>query len=416
MKHLMVCLVMIFLLPTFPSWAEVRWGAVEWDRARVIPQGQSQFHIRYTTHQTQQIFGNNGDSENLGAGYQDVVRFSELGSHEDNSSSFLGVLRNEGVSPDAPAWTTEYALETQETTAELLWTKGVTSSWMIGVRVPFIESSTKISAKTTPSESYLKLQEKYQKSRGPKGSEVIETLQTSDEQKDQLFAQNDWNPVEETSVTRGLGDVELLSQFQMIQTTQYLASFRQRIVAPTGKSTTPYDYIQPSAVDGQTDIGADLLLDFRPTDVWTLTTSVGYTVQLADNQSLRIPVENQSRLVWQIDPDTERDLGDYWTARINSTWRLARRWWALAGIEHLNKQPDQYKGQVFSADQYEVLSEATAEERNLARVGVRVASPVWKHGLLDQSRWFAGVEYIKVVSGRNTPEIEATSIEWALTY
>jgi hypothetical protein len=414
------CLVFILIAGvTLPSAAvEMRWGSTHWDHARLIRQGQQSIHFKMVSSESAEAFGDRGQLSPSGSSYQTTQSFTQLGSAlgDANAKRFESQLLKEGVDPASTAWTTEFSIDTRKVTSEILWTRGLTSYWMLGVRVPYLQSTTRVSSARVNSTTYQQLQAKYKSGRGKTAQVVLQALSSDELDIETALAANEWEPVRETIEYQGLGDIELMSQVRLMASPSWFVSTRQRVVAPSGRNQDPYTFIRTDAADGQLDLGFDLLVDFRPNEQWVATTMIGYTAQLIDTQAVRVPVEGDSRVEWPIDPDVERDLGDYWLARINTAYRFMTRTWLTGGLEHMRKQKDVYRGSNQSTAQYDLLSAGTDEERSLARLGLRYSSPTWKYSITERSRWSAGIEYITAFEGRNTPHFEATAFEFSVTY
>lgn len=406
------CLV----LPVSSPARVLKWGSSSWEQARILPSGEQKVSFKVQTFETSKDFSGQGGQVSSGRAYGYTTRFSDLidGSGE-KGLEIRSLLKKQGVSESTPVYSTEFSMETTEIQSEITWSRGLTPWWMVGISVPYVQSSTKVqsSKKLSPEYERLKKQLKVNNS-GKPISTFVEQGKSRPLELD--LENNDYDQVNGTVEYQGVGDVELLSQIKLLETEKLYGAFRQRLVVPSGKNEGPYTYFKSNSADGQMDLGLDALMDVQASKSWVLTALLGYTLQMEDTQGVRVPDGKSSPMDWKVDNNVERDLGDIFIARLSSVYRIYERYWVSAGVEHTQKSQDQYSGSEYEPWQYDLMGNNTEEQRQLARLGLRYTSHKWRYSYLSRSQFTAGLEYLTVFAGENTPKANAAALELSLSY
>lgn len=384
-----------------------------WSHARILKPSQQHFEVTLHSFSNTERFGASGNTEPIGTpylqsqSYQNMIEAAGVDGLELRS-----ILEKEGVNLSSTVSTTEFQLEGSESQIAATWSRGLTSRWMVGARVPYIQSKTQIQTQTRWSPGYLKLREKLNSHE----STLSSAEERLEESRVQNFSENDWDEVSDEISYQGLGDIELLSQWLLGSTAQWKGAFRQRIHVPTGKNQDPYTYIKPNTADGQLDLGADILVDYSPTKKFLVTGIFGYTLQMADKQAVRIPDQSGSPANWKVDYEVERDLGDIFLGQFNTELYIFEKLSLHTGYEYSFKSSDSYSGSKFQAWQYEALGTNSEQKKELARIGIKYHSRSWRTGEVGQGQLVAGLEYLSIVAGENTPKIDAAAFDLSFFY
>lgn len=400
-----------------PAHARVlKWGTTSWNRARLLPSGEQKLTFKLQSFQTSTAFGADGSVQSTGHQYGYTTRFSDLIENSgDKGLEIRSLLKEQGISEDTPVYTTEFAMDTNEVQTELTWTRGLTPWWMVGISIPYIQSETKIRSSRKLSPEYQKLKGQL-KANG--NNQPVDTFVNKEKSKptDLELENNDYDQVNGTVEYRGIGDVELLSQVKLLEQGSWYGALRQRLVVPSGKNEGPYTYFKSNSADGQMDIGLDALMDYQATQNWVVTGLLGYTFQLADTQAARVPDGRSSPIDWKVDNDVDRDLGDVFIARFSSVYQFLQNYWMTAGLEMTHKGQDEYSGTQYASWQYDLMENNTEETRQLARLGLRYTSDSWRYSYLSKTSFTAGLEYLSILAGENTPKADAAALELSVSY
>ncbi len=406
------------LLLVAPSQARVlKWGSSSWNQARLLPPGEQKVTFKVQTLKTSTELSKGGVPVPAGRAYGYTTRFSDLIDRSGNKEGLeiRSLLKKQGISESTPVYTTEFSMETTEVQSEITWSRGLTPFWMVGISIPYIQSSTKVQSAQRLDPEYKRLKDKLKAHNTEKPIDTfVEKGRLQSLELD--LEENDYDQVSGTVEYQGLGDVELLSQIQLLETHRLYVSFRQRLVVPSGKNEGPFTYFKSNSADGQIDVGADALLDIQAAQGWVLTALLGYTMQTADTQAARVPDENSSPMDWKVDNNVERDLGDIFIARLSSVYQLFEQYWMTAGLEVTQKTKDEYSGPEYEPWQYDLMEKNTEEQRQLARFGVRYTSRTWSYNDFSRTYFTAGLEYLTVFAGENTPKANAAALELSLSY
>ena len=407
----------IFMLLAEPSQARIlKWGSSSWDQARLLPSGEQKVTFKVQSFETSEDYTGGGGVTSSGRNYGYTTRFSDLiNASGDKGLEIRSLLKKQGVSENTPVYSTEFSMDTRETQSEITWSRGLTSWWMVGISVPYIQSTTKVKSQQRLSPEYQKLKQQMKVNNSDSSLDTfVEQGKTRPLELD--LENNDYDPINGTVEYQGIGDVELLSQIKLLETNRLYGAFRQRLVVPSGKNEGPYTYFKSNSADGQMDVGLDALMDIQASNRWVLTALLGYTMQIEDTQAARVPDGSSSPMDWKIDDNVERDLGDIFIARINSVYKFFERYWMTAGVEVTQKSKDEYSGSQYEPWQYDLMESNTEEQRQLARLGFRYTSRSWRYSYLSRSHFTAGLEYLTVFAGENTPKADAAAVELSVSY
>ncbi|MCB0407244.1 MAG: hypothetical protein KDD34_03510, partial [Bdellovibrionales bacterium] len=118
----------------------LKWGNSTWNHARVLSAGEKRIHFKSQYYSTANEFGSGGSLQSTGSKYKSQTTFRELARQsQDDGLQLKTLLEKEGISLDAAATETNFSLESRELLTEMMISRGVTSRWMIGLNVPYIQ-------------------------------------------------------------------------------------------------------------------------------------------------------------------------------------------------------------------------------------------------------------------------------------
>ncbi|MGB0453716.1 MAG: hypothetical protein ACPGJV_08365 [Bacteriovoracaceae bacterium] len=185
-----------------------------------------------------------------------------------------------------------------------------------------------------------------------------------------------YDDLEDRNVTQ-LGDVMLMSNYQVLKNSKATVVFTNLIVAPTGDSKDLNKFGDTSAGDGQFDLGAGVQADYRATKDGALTFSgnVSYTAQLPDTYADRVPEESGEKVFTaDIDNNIKRDLGDIFSITPGVSYKFTDALKLSGAYTYSYKFEDSYSGRKYEGARYRFLEEETEEELHSALFGVEYST------------------------------------------
>lgn len=388
-----------------------------WSRARLLPSGQTVVSLGGELSVQDAHFNRYGEQENLGSGLTQKFRFQDaLPEDLRQSLEVQNYLLERGLTTQSVLSITEFKVERRDLKNEWRWSHGLTPQWMIGLRVPFLKSEAKIHEKRTYTEAYSKATKT-----GETSNETeLEMARTVEKNTGELFSRamsnNDWTDYDSMVEYEGLGDVELLSQWGVLQTHEHAFSLRQRLTVPTSQAPDPYKFIQLSSADGQMDLGVDTLFDWEPSRRWVFTALVGYTLQLPDTVSARVPNAFGNRAQGEVDQNVDRNLGDFATTQFLSQYRLYPGIWLTGSYTFEVKERDSYGGDEALPLQYEFMEEDSSHEYHMGHLGLRyvVKDSYWRQG--RGQKMAANINVYSVLAGKNYPASRSAALDIELYF
>jgi len=118
----------------------------------------------------------------------------------------------------------------------------------------------------------------------------------------------------------GLGDAELGVKYHALNTTQWSFAMKSGIRIPTGRVDDPDNLTDIGFGDGQWDLGATFLLDYKPLPDLVFNLETRFTWQLPDKESLRVP--GLTEIFTNKKENVARNLGDHIQAAISAQYHL----------------------------------------------------------------------------------------------
>lgn len=377
-----------------------------WRRARVIAVGQQVLSFETSYQKTTDRFSQDGLVEPLGSNYKRAVTWNQLLKAESNQgkADLRAYMRNNRLSESDVAATSSYRIEREEVGFGANWAYGLTSRWMIGLRMPLTLRTTRVrqqidmmptlarGANQSSQKSILRLS----------NAEMQKTVKSLAETE---LANSGYDSVPDQKESWDWGDISLMSQELLYSSYNWNWSVQQMVRFPTAQNPSLTDYIQSSNDEGQTDLGFTSMLDYQRQS-WLLGWRLGYVAQLPD--TTRVHLSSDST---QIDPNVRRDLGDWIWSSLDGELRISRGFALNAEHSFLTKSRDSYKGDSGQAIDYKALENNTDEQLQQTRFGIlyRLGPSTTRDGVM--SRWVASIDYTYPWIGHNAMDASRTSLE-----
>lgn len=244
--------------------------------------------------------------------------------------------------------------------------------------------------------------------------------------KEAEFATKMANPINETAKDYGyetpqsegrtqIGDIKFLTKGALFVDRRNALALQMEVTAPTGTQKNSDKIIDVASGDGQWDLALGLLHDWRLFQGFTLSSFVGYTVQLPDSNRERIPLSETSSLTPDIDDGTQRNLGDTWATQLGADYEFFGVRLGIA-YSYQYKTRDTYKGTKFAVSRYDYLSQETQQRMHSATGALGYSTlELYKKGhfFLPMS---LTVSHTGVLAGRNVVHNPTTAADLSLYF
>ncbi|MCB0393457.1 MAG: hypothetical protein KDD25_02790, partial [Bdellovibrionales bacterium] len=215
-----------------------------------------------------------------------------------------------------------------------------------------------------------------------------------------------------------IADVVLVNKFKGIESKRWNLGYKQTLTLPTGRELDTNRVIDAPSGDGQWDVGIGAVTEYMPLarDSWKIVLATGYTFQLPDYGSRRIPESSDSKLSEDIDDDTRFDLGDIFYAQLGTKIGIAPGFGFVLGSSYQHKEADKFNGGKYNSRRYSILDEDTEEEMTSALAGLSYSTiPFFKQKSYAVP-WEMGLSYAKILAGRNINRADLLQFEMAMFF
>lgn len=162
----------------------------------------------------------------------------------------------------------------------------------------------------------------------------------------------------------GLGDIEFGAKYKYVDLHPIRMTVKGGVRAPTGRTDDPDVLFDLGFGDGQWDLGFYHYVDYSPLSKLYLTLETGYTVQLPDTRSFRVPVVDGIEIS-PVKTRLDRDLGDIMEVGLEANYGITRLLTFSPKYRYRHKFKDDYGGpqglsmNLIEADTQETLHEGT---------------------------------------------------------
>ncbi|OFZ37753.1 MAG: hypothetical protein A2504_08390 [Bdellovibrionales bacterium RIFOXYD12_FULL_39_22] len=293
----------------------------------------------------------------------------------------------------------------------LAW--GLSSKFTLALAVPIVETDFSVSTGSITNDDYYAFKAAIHRKGALKSeSDLQDKIERSPiESKMVDYGYKSLAAEHETS----LGDFKLIGKYLAKKTKKSALLLRPEITLPTGKVKDPDKLIDVSSGDGQLDLGLGLAYELQIGSYFFITSSLGYTAQLPDNVSMRIPEVADSSLSPDKDTRTYRNLGDMYMAELSA--KMVRAGITLqAGYALQYKEHDHFDGEKFAAYRYNWAEQNTRQNMQTAQFSVGYDTIA-----LFKSKKFiaplaASLNHTIVVDGKNVTKDPLTSFDLSLFF
>ena len=208
-----------------------------------------------------------------------------------------------------------------------------------------------------------------------------------------------------------LGDILLVSKFQVLKRDRFAISVSPRVSLPTGRQADPNKVVDLAPGDGQWDLGVTTAADFIYSNRLTLTAAAGYTYQFASTKTKRIPSSWDESLSADVDSGVHQKFGDMMGSSLAVRYLVAQGWTLGTAYSYQYKLPDAYSGTKYSSDRYVYLQRDTQQRLQAAQASVSFTTlPLFlakKFPMpLEATLSFSGI-----LAAQNTPLANFTNLE-----
>ena len=167
-----------------------------------------------------------------------------------------------------------------------------------------------------------------------------------------------------------LGDILLVSKFQVLKKDRFAVSVSPRVSLPTGRQVDPNKVVDLAPGDGQWDLGVTTAADFIYSNRLTLTAAAGYTYQFASTKTKRIPNSWDESLSSDVDTGVTQKFGDTMGSSLALRFLVAQGWTLGTAYSYQYKLPDAYSGTKYSGERYGYLAHDSQQRLQAAQASV----------------------------------------------
>lgn len=276
---------------------------------------------------------------------------NKFGQNNLGSEIHLGTLRVE-VEPRVQYFAPIFAV-------------GVTDKWTLGFGAPVVTYQNKLGFSQQGS-NIPQLKEQFYGVASPI-DEAFDQLDQDMSAAAQTHLINlGYKPIQDRNETF-LGDVQLVSLYQINKSDSWGTLWMSGLTLPTGPKDDPDDLTDLNAF-GQTSLDNQLIGNYFMNRFVTLSTKVGYKWAVADQIDKRVPTDANDNLP-SLNRKSKvfRDIGDSSLVGGSITLNMTKTVSILAGIEQTKKQSDSYRGSLDG--DYTLLERDTASSASKSKYG-----------------------------------------------
>lgn len=333
----------------------------------MMPMGQSQLGWSSGFSRIQENLDSRGQSLRLGAPYSQSLSLRELWEQSALVEPRLKVLEtlahSENIDLNSTALETDFDVAQEELRMHGHWSYGLTSGWMIGVRVPIIYRQTRVRAQANKTPFF----DQFSKNLGKQHPDLALALENQiGSAAIRKLESLGYEPFEEETRDFLLGDTELLSKTRIFEGSKVTWGLRQRLALPTSSAPRPYQFIESEAGDGQVDLGVDNLVDYQLTSRVFVTHQFGYTYQVPDQRKMRLQTGSDSIV---LESGVRRELGQIFSTALFVEYEWSSSLSLLSGYTYRFKNEDRYFGDADPAI-YQTLSRGSSQELHMSHLGL----------------------------------------------
>ncbi len=350
-----------------PLWANPIQTPFVLPTARVLPKGVRNLSYKGALIDASRKFNESGQNVTIAEPFFQPLSFGKIMEGEQDPAK-RGLIEDTmnalGADPnDSFGQTTgQVNVKVNAHVPVLAW--GLTKKLTVAAVVPIVKSSLNVDAGVQQQNAALHQQMIGDIKAKGAPEKVVEFLDKMNHPVAEKMEEYGYQPLQNENKTE-LGDIRLISKYQVLSNEINRITLTGALTVPTGQDQDVNKAVDVISGDGQTDIAFGADYDYLLNENLTLTVGSLYTVQLPDTNAERIPFRVDSKLTPDIDPNTERNLGDIWMVAAATTFTY-KGFVAAAGYNFQTRQRDEYDGDMFAPNRYHWLAEDTKQKMHTA--------------------------------------------------
>lgn len=385
--------------------------------ARVLPKGVRNLSYKGAIIDANRKFNQNGQNVTIAEPFYQPLNFQKIMEGETDPAK-RGLIEDTmnalGASPEDSFGDTTGQINVKVNAHVPVFAWGLTERVTIAAVVPVVKSSLNVDAGVIQQNQAL-----HQKmiadiqSKGA-SAKVVEFIDKMNQPVPEKLKEYGYQPLQNENKTE-LGDIRVLSKLNLVNNELNRFTLTGGVTLPTGKDQDVNKVVDVISGDGQTDIVVGADYDYLLNESFTLTVGTLYTIQLPDENAERIPERVDSKLSKDIDPNTQRDLGDIWMLAAAGSFTY-KGFVAAGGYNFQIRQRDQYEGTRYDSQRYNWLAEETYQRMHsvMAQVGYNTIH------LFRQKKFPVplGINLVhtQVVGGKNVVNDSLTAVDLNLFF
>jgi hypothetical protein len=385
--------------------------------AQVLPKGVRNFNYNGISSSANEKFNDNGVNAALAEPLVKALTFQNIMDgkiNSDEKAAIMQVMATTGSSLEDSFGQTTGEINVSAVAHVPAFLYGITKNLTVGLVIPVIDYSYQLDVGVAQNNAALfKEVEKALVDKGvtDKVDEFYDKINAPTLSKFDDYSYD--QPMSESGTK--LGDIRVITRYQTLKKDNHRISLQGEIVLPTGEDQNINKAVDIPSGDGQTDLGLGVNYDYVVSDRLTISMNTAYTVQLKDHNRERIPIQNNSKASPNIDPNTERNLGDIWASSLAMIYERNGLMLNLA-YAYQYKQKDSYSGNTFSREGYEWLEDETVQRMNSANITLGYSTI----SLFKRKKFpiplVVALNHTRVLSGRNVVSNPITTLNLSVFF
>lgn len=299
-------------------------GSVFADDALVLPQGKFRVRLVTSFSSLENQYGKTGGIEGYGAPFTrtiDGALMAALTQSQSLKNAVKALNASKPGSGDALLSEKIAELRTDISTqvfANLFVVEyGLTSRISLGIIVPLLHADVDVDASSTIDQNFSAKTSTLSNADPRKSLRTNLQNGATKEAIDQILQQQfKYTGIQSWSGT-GVGDIELGMKYNYFREHPLRATLKSGARFPTGHQDDPDHLFDMGFGDGQMDLAVYNYVDYDLLSNLSFTWEMGYTLQLPDSNSYRIPVSSDLP-IGATAISLDRKLGDYWEAGLEA--------------------------------------------------------------------------------------------------
>ncbi len=316
------------------------------DDAKVLPKNRWRVQLVSSFSYADQKFNSQGNSISLGESYSMSLTPGFVSMLKPQVKALTAALNTvqPGLSDSMPI--TELGVDIQSSVMANAFALeyGVTDRLSVGFMLPIVYASVDVKTKSSETEEYQGFVSKL-----PEGHPLRQGLQAVQSQlsvdgiNQTLKADMGYGAGMDSWSGAGIGDLEIGAKYKYFDAHPVRMTTKAGFRVPTGRRDNADLLFDLGFGDGQWDLAAFNYVDYSPFSNFYLTWEAGYTAQLPNEATYRVPVV-QGVEISPIKAKLNRDLGDIVETGLEANWNFTRLLSVSPKYRFRHKFSDDYSG------------------------------------------------------------------------